>query len=262
MRRIIPILTVAFLLAGSAGQSFAQFYEEGARVWYIRGSFGVAGQDLGDVENALNAEKQALTDAGFDFSTYANDFDTVWDYRVEVGGIVWNRFSVGFCYDYQPRSEDQTAAGIAAQDQFRYSEELSINYMAFLGSITYWMPGTHSLFVGGTVGYGYGKFKQTQGVTDPSNPQFTLTADGEYDGGNTVYGFNAGYAYAFDSGGLIYVQLGYEWRDLGTFSGSTTSSNQELVPDYSGDWSLDGEEVNWDFSGPFLAVGFGFTGAR
>jgi hypothetical protein len=61
---------------------------------------------------------------------------------------------------------------------------------------------------------------------------------------------------------LIYVQLGYEWRDLGTFSGSTTSSNQELVPDYSGDWSLDGEEVNWDFSGPFLAVGFGFTGAR
>jgi hypothetical protein len=260
VRRIIPILTVALVLAGSAGSSFAQFYEEDARLWYIRGSFGAAGQDLGDVEAALRAEKQKLIDLGFDVSTYAHDFDTIWDYRVEVGGVVWNRFSLGACFSYQPRSDDQSIGAIAPQDQFRYSEELSINYMAFLGALTYWMPGTHGLFVGATVGYGYGRFKQTSSITDPSNPQFSLAAEGDYDGANVVYGFNAGYQYAFENGGLIYIQVGYEQRDLGTFSGTTTSTNQNIIPDYSGVWTVDGEEVNWDFSGPFIAVGFGFTG--
>ena len=56
------------------------------------------------------------------------------------------------------------------------------------------------------------------------------------------------------------MQLGYEWRDLGVFTGSTTSDNQNIVPDDSGVWTVDGEEINWDFSGPFIAVGFGFTG--
>ncbi len=60
MRRIIPILTMVIILAGSTGSSFAQFYQEDARLWYIPGSIGVAGQDLGDVEKALRAEKQAL----------------------------------------------------------------------------------------------------------------------------------------------------------------------------------------------------------
>jgi len=251
---------MVIILAGSAGSSFAQFYQEDARLWYIRGSFGVAGQDLGDVETALKKEAEKFIDLGFDLSTYANDFDNVWDYRVEVGGVIWNRFSLGFCFDYQPRSENQSVGGIAPQDQFRLSEDLSINYHAFLGSLTYWMPGTHGLFLGGTVGYGYGRFKQTTNIVDPSNPQFSLTASGDYDNGDVVYGFNGGYQYKFENGGLIYVQLGYEWRDLGVFTGSTTSDNQNIVPDYSGVWTVDGEEINWDFSGPFIAVGFGFTG--
>lgn len=260
VRRIISIVTVAVVLAGWAGSSLAQFYEEDARVWYIRGSFGAAGHDLGDVETALKAEKQKLIDLGFDVSTYAHDFDTVWDYRVEVGGIVWNRFSVGFCFNYQPRSEDQSVSSIAPSDQFRLSEELKVTYFGYLASITYWLPGKHALFLGGTVGYGTGRFEQTTTITDPSNPQFSLAAESDYDGGDAVFGFNAGYNYSFENGGSIYVQAGYEWRDLGTFTGTTTSSNQNIIPDYDGVWPDEGEDVKWDFSGPFLAVGFGFTG--
>jgi len=251
---------MAIIIAGPAGSTYAQFYEEDARLWYIRGSFGVAGQDLTDAEAALKKVAGAFADLGFDLSTYAADFDNVWDYRAEVGGVVWNRLSLGFCFDYQPRSEDQSVGAVAPADQFRLSEGLSVGYYGFLGSVTYWWPGRHGLFLGGTVGYGLGRFKQTTNIRDPSNPQFSLTASGDYDGGNVVYGFNAGYQYRFDNGGLIYVQAGYEWRDLGTFSGTTTSDNQNIVPDYSGIWTVDGEEINWDFSGPFLAVGFGFTG--
>jgi hypothetical protein len=251
---------IAAILICSAGASYAQFYEEDARLWYIRGSFGAAGQDLGDVEAALKAQAQHLVDLGFDMSTYSYDFDTTWDYRVEVGTVIWSHFALGFVFDYQPRSDDQSVGGVAPQDQFRYSNQLSINYHAFLGSLSYWMPGKHSFFLGGVVGYGTGRYQTTQTITDPSNPQFTLTAEGDYDGGNAVYGFNAGYNYVFENGGLIYLQLGYEWRDLGTFTGTTTSTDQDIVPDYSGVWTVDGEEINWDFSGPFIAIGFGFTG--
>ena len=260
MRHIIPIITLAAILICSAGASYAQFNEEDARLWYIRGSFGAAGQDLGDASTALKAQKQPLIDQGFDMSTYSYDFDTVWDYRAEVGAVIWSRFSLGFCWDYQPRKDDQSVGGVAPQDQFRYSEQISINYMAFLGSLSYWFPGKHTFFLGATAGYGNGRFEQTQGIVDPSNPQFSLDAQSDYDGGAAVYGFNAGYAYGFENGGLIYLQLGYEWRDLGTFTGTTKSSNQNIVPDYSGVWTVDGQEINWDFSGPFLAVGFGFTG--
>jgi hypothetical protein len=260
VRPFIPILVVAALLSVSASSSLAQFYEEDARLWYIRGSFGVAGQDLGDVEKALRAVKQDFIDLGFDLSTYAYDFDTVWDYRVELGGILWNHLSLGFCFDYQPRSDDQSVGAIAPGDQFRMSESLKVKYYGFLGSLTYWFPGTHSLFLGGTAGYGLGRFKTTTSIVDPRNPQFSLAAEGDYDGGGGVYGFNGGYQYVFENGGLIYVEVGYEWRDLGTFEGTTTSSNQNIVPDYNGKWTVDGEEINWDFSGPFLAVGFGFTG--
>jgi hypothetical protein len=260
VRRIIAILAVAVVLAGWTGSSLAQFREEGARVWYLRGSFGVAGQELGDVENALSAEKQRFVDLGVDFSTYANDFDKVWDYRVELGGLVWNRFTVGFCFDYQPRSEDQSVGAIAPRDQIRFSETVRVRYYGYLGSITYWWPGTHGLFVGGTIGYGRGSFEQTTEIKNPNVAEYILAADGKYNGGGAVYGFNAGYQYTFENGGLIYVQGGYERRDLGTFTGSTTSSNQNILPDRSGTWTVGGEEIKWDFSGPFLVVGIGFTG--
>ena len=260
VRHFITIITLAAMLICSAGASYAQFYEEDARLWYIRGSFGAAGQDLGDVETALKAQKQPLIDLGFDMSTYAYDFDNIWDYRVEVGAVIWNRLSLGFCFDYQPRSDDQSVGGVAPGDQFRYSEDISINYYAYLGSVTYWFPGKHTFFLGGVAGYGVGRFQQTQSIWDPSNTQFSLTAESDYDGGNAVYGLNAGYAYAFENGGLVYLQVGYESRDLGTFTGTTTSSNTDIVPDYSGVWTVDGEEINWDFSGPFIAIGFGFSG--
>ena len=248
------------MLTCAAGASYAQFHEEDARLWYIRGSFGMAGQDLGAVSSALQAQKQNLVDLGFDMSTYAYDFDQIWDYRVEVGSVIWNHLALGFVFDYQPRTDTKSVGGVAPGDQFRYSEELDVNYHAFLGSLSYWWPGKHSFFIGGVAGYGVGSFKQNQSITDPSNPQFTLSAEGNYDGGSAVYGFNAGYNYAFANGGLIYLQLGYEWRDIGTLTGTTTSSNQSIVPDYSGTWRVGGEEINWDFSGPFLAIGFGFSG--
>ena len=87
-----------------------------------------------------------------------------------------------------------------------------------------------------------------------------MTANGDYSGDNFVYGFSGGYQYEFLNGLLVYLELGYEVRDLGTFTGSTTSTNTDIVPEYSGTYNVNGEDINFDYSGPFLALGIGFTG--
>lgn len=247
------------IAAGTAGVSFAQDDEKGS-VWYIRGSFGAAGQDLSDLETALKQEKQHLIEKGVDVGTYAYNFDTVWDYRVEVGAVLYRGLALGLLFDYEPRSDDQTVSSVAPGDQVRLSEEIKINYYAFFANLTYWFPGVHSLFVSGRVGYGSGRFEETFRLTDPSNPQFGVEGKGDYDGNGAVFGFSGGYQYEFLNGLLLYVELGYEWRDLGTFTGTTTTTDENLFPGYSGTYTVGGEDVSFDYSGPFIAVGFGFTG--
>ncbi len=259
VRRIIPIIIIVALSAGYAGTSFAQEDERGT-AWYLRGSFGAASQDLSDLESALLAEKDELKNLGIDFSTYSNSFGNVWDYRVEVGAIITRGLSLGFLFDYQPRESDLSTGGIAPQDQIRMSENISINYYGFLGSLSYWFPGTHGFFLGATAGYGSGRFKQTITLVDPNNPQFNAESKADYDGGGPVYGFNGGYQFTADNGILFYLQVGFEWRDLGTFTGSTQSTAPQLLPEQSGIYTVGGEEINFDFSGPFVAIGFGFTG--
>jgi len=260
VRRITPFLLVFALVIGTAGASFAQFYEEDATLWYIRGSFGAAGQDLSDVENAYQSLYSELASRGWDVSTSAFDFDQTWDYRFEVGAILWKGLGLGFCFNYQPRSETQTVSAIAPADQARLSDTIDINYFGYLASLSYWWPGTHSLFLGGTVGYGYGRFKSDATIQDPSNPQFSAGSSADYDGGNVVYGFNGGYQYKWVNGLLVYLQVGYEFRNLGTFTGTTTTTPGGPFDERSGDWPTQENPVDWDFSGPFLALGFGFTG--
>jgi hypothetical protein len=247
------------LVAGAADATFAQDDDRGT-LWYIRGSFGVTDQDLSELESALKDEKQELIDAGVDLSTYARDFDQIWDYRVEVGALFWKGFSLGFLFDYQPREDDQTIGGITPGDQLRMSERIRIKYYGFYGNLSYWWPGTHSLFISGRVGWGYGRFQQNLNLWVPNVPQLNFEATGDYDGGNVVYGISGGYQYKWENGVLIYLEAGYEIRDLGTFTGTTTTSDEAQYPGRAGNYQVNGEDVNFDFSGPFLAVGFGFTG--
>jgi hypothetical protein len=247
------------LAAGYVGVPVAQTEERG-RLWYIRGSFGVADQDLGEVEQALKEEKEQLASQGVDISTYAKDFDTIWDYRVEVGAVFWKQFSLGLLFNYQPRSEDQVIAGVATGGGLRMTETIRTNFYAFYGNLSYWLPGTHNFFLSGRVGYASGRFQQEFVFTDPNNPQYTETADADYDGSNVAYGFSGGYQYEFLNGILVYLELGYERRDFGTFTGATTTSAEDVFPGSSGDYTVGGEAINFDFSGPFIAVGFGFIG--
>lgn len=262
MRRFVATLIVCVLATGYFGVSVAQTEEpeERGQLWYIRGSFGVADQDLGELGQALKEEKEDLASKGVDISTYAKDFETILDYRVEVGAVLWKGFSLGLLFDYQPRGEDQIVAGVAPGGGLRMSERIKTNFYAFYGNLTYWFPGTHNFFLSGRVGYGSGRFQQGLEFTDPNNPQFTATADADYDGSGAVYGFSGGYQYEFLNGILVYLELGYERKDLGTFTGTTTSSQPNIFPDQSGDYVVDGKAINFDFSGPFIAVGFGFIG--
>jgi hypothetical protein len=247
------------LIVGYFGVSVAQTEERG-QLWYIRGSFGVADQDLGELETALKDEKKGLANRGVDISTYARDFDTILDYRAEVGAVFWQNLSVGLLFNYQPRGEDQVVAGVAPGGGLRMSERIRTKFYAFYGNFSYWFPGTHNFFLSGRIGYGSGRFQQEFDFTDPNNPQFGATASADYDGAGAVYGFSAGYQYEFLNGILVYLELGYERRDLGTFSGSTTSSEPNIFPEQSGDFVVDGKSINFDFSGPFIALGFGFIG--
>lgn len=259
VRQFIQILVISALVAGTATPLFAQDEDKG-RVWYIRGSFGAADHDLGELEKALKDEKQELIDEGVDLGTYARSFDTVWDYRVEVGAVFWKGFSLGLLWDYQPRDEDQTISGRTTLDQVRMSERIRLRYMGLFGNLSYWMPGKHSFFFSGRVGYGWGRFQQNTDLWATNNPQFSLTIEGDYDGANVVYGFSGGYQYKWMNGILLYLELGYEVRDLGTFTGTTTTSDADRFPGRSGNYQVDGQDINFDFSGPFVAVGFGFTG--
>jgi len=252
-------LIIVALVTGTVVVSHAQDDENGG-VWYIRGSFGAAGQDLSALETAIKESKQALIDNGVDLSTYSYNFDTIWDYRVELGAVLFKGFSLGLMFDYQPRSDDQSVSGVGAQDQLRMSEDIKITYYAIFGNVTYWFPGTHSFFVSGRAGYGSGRFQQTLELVDPSNPQIAVSGEGDYDGSNVVYGFSGGYQYKFLNGFLLYLELGYEQRNLGTFTGTTTTTNENMFPSYSGTYTVNGEEIDFDFTGPFVAVGFGFTG--
>ncbi len=247
------------VLAAISTTSSAQEKERG-RMWYLKGSFGMAGQDLSDLETALREEKQSWADQGIDLSTYANNFDNVWDYRIETGAVIFKSFTLGLAFSYQPRGEDQQIAGVAPQDQIRIAETVEINYYAILAVLQYRFPGKHNFFVGADGGWGNGRFKQSTTATATLNPDWNMTANGDYSGDNFVYGFSGGYQYEFLNGLLVYLELGYEVRDLGTFTGSTTSTNTDIVPEYSGTYNVNGEDINFDYSGPFLALGIGFTG--
>lgn len=259
MHRFLATLIVCVFTAGLTGVALAQSEEKGG-VWYLRGSFGVANHDLSELETSLKEQKQDLIDRGVNFSTYARNFDTILDYRVEVGAIFWKGFSLGLLFNYQPRGEDQVVGGSSPGDQYRSSENIEINFLAFYGNLCYWLPGDHGFFLGGRVGYSHGRFKQSITITNPSVPQFTATVDGDYDGAGAVYGLSAGYQYTFLNGILVYLELGYEARNLGTFTGSTTSTDEALFPSSSGDYTVNGQTVDFDYSGPFIAIGIGFTG--
>jgi hypothetical protein len=246
-------------MISAATTAFAEDNEKG-RFWYIKGSFGMAGQDLGDLEKAVSDEKQDWIDQGIDVSTYSRNFDNVWDYRVEVGALIFNSFSLGAAFSYQPRTDDQALGGITPQDQIRLSESIGLDYYAILAVLQYRIPGKHEFFVGVSGGYGSGTFKQTTTATSTVNPDWSVNGSGKFTGNNFVYGFSGGYGYQFLNGLLLYLELGYEIRDLGTFDGSITSTNTDIVPDYSGTYKVNGEEVNFDYSGPFIAIGLGFTG--
>jgi hypothetical protein len=260
VRRLIATFIVFVLSAGIAGTSFAQSNDDRGHLWYIRGSFGAADQDLSEAEKAQNDQMQDLANLGLDISTYSSNFGQVWDYRVEVGAIIWNHFSLGLLFDYQPRGDDQSIAGANPSTPIRYAETIELNYYGWYGNITYWMPGVHGFFFSGRAGYGYGTFKESMTLNDASNPQNEVQGEGDYDGTGFNYGFSGGYQYTFVNGMLVYLELGYEWRDLGVFNGTMTTTNQTLFPDQSGNYTVNGEEVNWDFSGPFIALGLGFTG--
>jgi opacity protein-like surface antigen len=258
--RLIPIMMICVvILAVLSTPSSAQNKERG-RMWYLKGSFGMAGQDLGELEKAFKDEKQDWVDEGIDLSTYSRDFDTVWDYRIETGAVIFKHFTLGAAFNYQPRGDDQDISGVSPQDQIRIAEEIKINYYAILAVLQYRFPGKHSFFIGANGGWGNGSFEQNTTATATLNPDWNMTASGKYDGSNFVYGFSAGYQYEFVNGALVYLEMGYERRDLGTFSGTTTSTNTDIVPESSGNYNVDGEDINFDYSGPFLAVGFGFTG--
>jgi opacity protein-like surface antigen len=253
-------MIVCVALVAAASVVFAEDGEDKGRFWYIKGSFGMAGHDLGELETALRAEKEDWASQGIDVSTYSRDFDNVWDYRVEVGALIFKNFTLGAAFSYQPRTDDQEIAGITPDDQIRLSETIGLDYYAFLGVLQFRIPGTHQFFVGANAGYGTGKFEQSTTATSTAVPDWGVTASGKFDGSNFVYGFSGGYGYQFLNGVLLYVEMGYEFRDLGTFDGSITSTNIDIVPEQSGTYNVDGEDVNFDFSGPFLAIGFGFAG--
>jgi hypothetical protein len=259
VRRIFPFLIACVLLITTVSAAFAQGGERG-RIWYIRGSFGMAGHDLGELENAVRAEKQGWVDEGIDISTYANDFDQVWDYRVEVGAVIFRNFSLGAAFTFQPRSEDQRLGGILPGDQIRLAEEIKLRYYGVVGVLQYWIPGKHGFFFGANGGYGSGRFEQITTAASTVDPTGNLSAKGKYDGSGFVYGFSGGYQYEFLNGLLLYLELGYEFRDLGTFDGTTTSTNTDIVPESSGNYTVDGADVQFDFSGPFVSVGVGFLG--
>jgi hypothetical protein len=260
VRRLIPILMICVVvMAVFSTTSFAQDNERG-RVWYLKGSFGAAGQDLGDLETALRAEKQDWIDQGIDVSTYARDFDNVWDYRIETGAVIYKSFTLGLAFSYQPRGEDQQLSGVAPQDQIRIAEKIEINYYAFQAVLQYRLPGKHNFFVGASGGWGSGSFKQTTTATATLNADWNLSAKGDYSGDSFVYGFSGGYQYEFLNGLVVYLEMGYEVRDLGAFAGTTTSTNPDIIPERSGNYNVNGEDIGFDFSGPFLALGVGFTG--
>jgi hypothetical protein len=216
---------------------------------FLRGAIGMTTQSLGDVNAIIEEDQDFFDENGLIVSL--ERFKGTTQVGGELGYRVNGSWSGGVGVSYHEAHIENFYFIDPALD---IKDQSDLTYFEVVGNASYWISRWPGVFVGAQAGVGMGTAEVHFEFTDTTDPSINELLDGKYDGSGFVWGGFVGYQTSLKGGIQPFGRAGYRIRNLGTFSGSSTSSLTGV--DNSPPTNAAGEPVDFDFSGVFLEAGF------
>ena len=252
--RTRSILISTLALALLCLQPHAAGQERSTPKGYLRGFLGYTTQALGDLNDAIEDDEQALRGLGIplDWETFggAMEFGAGADLRVS------DTVTLGMQVGMQRSSVENSYSDWSGA----LSDHIDLRVIDVSGTLTFWPPNSPGLFVGGSMGVAFGTADSESRFRIYSEPEYDLDAESDFSGSGLSLGAFGGYQAAVGEAGLVFLKAGYRLRNLGEFDGDVCSPQ-------SGCWDTEaqdnaGQALDFDFSGFFLECGLGFGVGR
>jgi hypothetical protein len=247
--KLLAIAMTLLFISPIAIQSQELLYN--GRLFYMRGAIGYGFQSLKEVNDDIKNDELLLRSSGIPVNW--DTFKGTYDVSMEMGFRLIRVLSVGISIGYQKNKINNSYSDYSGS----LSENIAISAWDIAGNITLWIPGTKGLFVGANSGVGLGsiaEFISFQIYGDPTN---SFTDDISADGKGFIAGMFAGYEAQFKSGPILFLKLGYRFRNLGEFEGTARSPELGF---YEGKvLNNAGVPIEFDLSGFYVVGGFGIA---
>jgi len=245
----VLFLVAVYVLAG-ATYSTAQDMPE-ARPYYFSASAGLNIPSLGDANDYLESTEQ-IFESSLGRSVSWDIFGWTPAFGAEFGKQVSSTVFVGLAVSYQKESVNNAYSN--ANGSMSYDPEYQL--IEFCGRVRIVPAKAQGFFFGFSGGYASGKFEETLVGTIIPDPSQNVDIASEYTGSGLSLGAFAGYELPVGTTTKLTGQVGYRYRNLGTFDGyikGVIAGNQGRYDGPALDNS--GKEIDFDFSGLQIDIG-------
>jgi hypothetical protein len=217
----------------------------------VYGFMGYGTQALGDVNAAIEDDEAAFQGAGIpvNFETFGGAIDFSGGVVHQVG----NSIGLGVELGYQGNSIDNRYTDVSGS----YSDAVDLRIVDVTGVLQFWVPAAPGLLFGTNVGAGFGSAKDEFHLVDYNNSANDTDYVGEWSGVGLSAGAFAGYHFALGKSAQLLLHSGYRYRNLGEFSGEANSPQWGSSTAPPSDNA--GQPLDFDFSGFYTRLGFGFS---
>jgi len=234
--------------------------ETARKQFYVRGSVGYSTQSLGDLNDDIEQDELVFRTAGLPVTF--EPFGGALDLAVEMGmrivptsrGIP--SISLGVGVSYETNDVHHAYSDLSGS----FSDKTDLAILDVTGNLTFWFPSVRWLFAGFEAGKGFGSATEELQFRDFADPTNDLDVAGNFDGSGFVVGVFSGLQYEASGGALLFLKVGYHYRNLGHFDGTITSP--QLGSSSGTAVNNAGRPLEFDFSGIYVKVGIGLAFGR
>ena len=250
---IITVSMVAvFTLVGASG-ILAQEDPE-ARPFYFSASIGLNKPSLGDVNDYLESTESIFESASWQSVSW-DQFTWTPALGAEFGKQVSPTVFIGLAVSYQKNAINNSYSNV--NGSLSYDPEYQL--IDISGRVRIVPKTAQGFFFGFSGGLASGKFEEVLIANIIADPSQNVDVVSEYTGAGLSLGGFAGYELSVGKTTKLTGQIGYRYRNLGTFDGYTKGVIAGDEGRYDGP-ALDnsGKKMDFDFSGFHIDVGVVF----
>jgi hypothetical protein len=251
----VPVCLFILFVVGALipGASADNLNSGRADKFYFFGAVDYSHQNLGDIKDAVDIQEDNFRDAGVPVSW--DNFGNATGFQLEGGIFVSPSISLGLGMSGHWNNLSNQYSDYSGA----YEEDMNLKTSQYSATVTYWPNGLAGWFMGSSAGIVKGSYESDVEFIYFSDFNQNFALDGKYKNNGTSVGLFFGYEKRLGTSGLLRSSLGYRFCNLGKFKGSTCNNWGDCLSGTAR--NQNGQPIEFDFSGLYLQVGFGFCGS-